>query len=162
MPRLVGGAMTATVRIVDPASGRAGYGLVRIDTGDDVAIIAPSLMAAIGVQPVGHTDVEGIDGKPIPVPIYRIDVDLGRDGYLTNVEAYGLDIRALGYAGLFGDNELDQGILVRDGPAGSWSFTATAALPPPGPSYGVPIAIGAIGIAGILAAGFWPRRRRSR
>ena len=41
--------------------------------------------------------------------------------YLTDVEVYGLNISSLGYAGLFGDNELDLGVLYRNGPAGVWT-----------------------------------------
>lgn len=159
MPKLVGGAMLVTARVVDPTNGRGGYGVMRIDSGDDIAIIDPSLMNSIGVVPVAHAQVEGIDGQPVTVPVYHIDVDLGSMGYLTNVEAFGLNISGLGYAGLFGDNELNQGVLVRDGPAQTFSFTGTSAVPPSPPSYGMPLAIAAVGLAGVATAALWPRRR---
>lgn len=159
MPKLVGGAMLTTARVVDPTNGRGGYGVMRIDTGDDIALIDPSLMNSIGVLPTAHTQVEGIDGQPVTVPVYHIDVDLGSMGYLVNVEALGLNIQSLGYAGLFGDNELDQGVLVRDGPARTFTFTTTLAIPPAPPSYNTPFTIAAVGIAGIAVAALWPRRR---
>lgn len=157
VPRLQSGSMLTNARVVDLSTGQGSYGLFRIDTGDDIAIIDPSILATIRAQPIGHTDVQGIDGQPLSVPKYVVDVDLGSMGYIYNVECLGLSIAALGYAGLIGDNELDQGLLVRNGPAQSWSFTSsTAPLQSP---FGLPLAVAGVGLAAVVTAALWPRQR---
>lgn len=160
MPRLQSGAMTMNARVVDPVTGRAGYGLVRVDTGDDIALMSPSLLQTIGAVPVSSTEVEGIDGKPLSVQKYQVDIDLGGDGYLVNVEVLGLGLASLGYAGLFGDNELDQGILIRNGPARTWTFTASGPIAPPANPFPIAAAITGVGGLAILTAALWPRQRR--
>lgn len=159
MARLSSGAMLTTARLVDPVGGRASYGLFRVDTGDDIVIANPHVIQSAGATATGQMQVEGIDGRPLAVPIYTLDVDLGPMGYVQGVTVLGLDISALGYQGLIGDNLLDHGVLVRDGPGKAWSFTAAGYRPSP-PPYPIALAIAGVGIAAVAAAALWPQRPR--
>jgi len=149
--------MLANVRLVDPTTKLGAYGLVRVDTGDDIAIADPSLIASTGAQPTDQTEVQGIDGQPVQVPLYHLDIDLGAGSYISDMEVMGLNISALGYAGLFGDNLLDHGILVRDGPAQTWSFTGIST--PVANPFPTALTIAGVGLAAIVAAALWPRPR---
>jgi len=138
--RLHNGAMILDTRIVNPSSpSMATYASVRIDTGDDVALLDPAIISAIGATPTGSVMVMGLDGRVYQAPTYTLDVDLGSGGYLAGVTFAAVDVSDLGVQGLFGDNELDRGVLVRNGPAKSFDFVVaepSAGAPSP-PNYGL-------------------------
>ena len=151
------GAMLATVRVVDPATWRGAYALVRVDTGDDITIVSPSVLASAGAVPTSHSSVEGIDGTAIRVPTYHVLLDLGQGQLLGPLEVLGLDMSPLGVDGLLGDNALDEGVLVRDGPTRTWSFAPVVSSPPP-PNYTWAILLALLG-AGIVAGSFLAAHR---
>jgi len=151
MPQLAGnGAMILVVRVVDPKTGRSAYGRFRVDTGDDIVLCNPALISAIGATPVSTSTVQGIDGSPVEVREYILELDLGQMGFLTDVQVMGLNLASLGYDGLLGDNALDQGVLVRDGPGRTWSFAAGGVAQNRPPSLVLPISIG---LAGLMVIG---------
>ena len=125
MPDLTQGKMLLSVRVVDPTSGRGAYGSFRVDTGDDVALVDPAILAAIGASltPTGTVGIVGVDGQPINAPSYLLDLDLGPDGYLPGVTLVAMPLGGLGYSGLIGVNVLKRGLLMLDGPDGEWQFT---------------------------------------
>ena len=154
MPALTAsGAMLVTVRVVDPHTRRAAYGTFRVDTGDDIVLVNPAILSAIGASPIATSTVQGIDGSPVEVREYDLDLDLGQMGFLGNVRVMGLNVQQLGIDGLLGDNALDQGVLVRDGPGRTWSFsTATTGQAVTPPSLVLPITLGILGLAAIGVA----------
>jgi hypothetical protein len=126
------GAMLMPIRLVNPANGEAVYGLGRIDTGADLALLDPRLATAIGAPDFGSGRVEGIDGTPLTDPLYQIDLDLSASGFIPEVTWIGQPLSAqFGFDALLGCNVLDEGVLVRDGPGGSFSFIVTAYPAPP-------------------------------
>jgi hypothetical protein len=130
MPQLASdGSMLVVVRVYNPATGRSASGTFRIDTGDDTTIVDPLILGAIGAMPIGSQTIEGVDGQPVTDNLYRVDLDLGASGYVPGVTVVGQDLSGLGLAGLIGDNLLAQGVLVRDGPAGTFSLTVAPPIP---------------------------------
>lgn len=126
MPNLSNGQMLLSIRVVNPSTGAATYARVRIDTGADTALISPALAKSIGVASTGTQQVVGVDGQVINAPVYVLDVDLGVSGYLQSMAFLGMDLSDLGLDGLFGDDLLNQGVLVRNGPDRSFYFVSAA------------------------------------
>jgi hypothetical protein len=134
MPALTGGAALVGATFTDPASGKSARGLLRIDTGDDISITDPSIIAATGAQPTGSAMVQGVFGQPVPVPQYTLDVALDTGGVLEGVTVLGSPTGQLGYGGLLGVNELKQAVFVYDGPSGWFDLYVPGSQPVQEPS----------------------------
>lgn len=119
--------MPATVR--NPQHPQPGVPVrLRIDTGAEMAVLDRRIAQRLGLVVVATQTLQGVAGRPQSVPIYRVTLDLGSRGTLTNVQVAGLTLPPSAQAeGLFGDNLLRQGILIYNGPRNTWSFQ----LPPP-------------------------------
>jgi hypothetical protein len=161
VPSLASGRMYTTVRLLGPAG--PAYARLRVDTGDDLTLVAPAALAPLGAVPVSFTTVVGIDGRPALIPWYDLDVELvdlapGQTIRDVRVAAYQVSEEA---DGLFGDNLLDRGVLVRDGPNRSWTFALAEAGPPQptSPRAALAVLAGTAGITGaaLLAAGLLAR-----
>lgn len=144
--------MKEAVTVVNPATGLTAGALARFDTGDDIALIDPSVLSSLGpVQPVGTDTVQGIGGAPISGSVYLLDLSLGPEGYIAGVRFVAVPIAgSLGIGVLAGDNVLNSGVLLRDGPGRFWSFTATGSTP--GPASSVWPTVGFLGALAGLAA----------
>ena len=153
MPSLIGGAMVRSLTVVNPVNGRTAGALTRIDTGDDVALLDPSIIQTLGLVPQGSVTVEGVDGQPVQAQLYTVDVSLGPDGYAANVQVAGYPGLAstLGVGLLTGDTLLDRGFLWRDGPGRQWGFTVVGGLSAPAPVNPWAVAGGALGLVGLAA-----------
>lgn len=163
MPDLLpDGSMVAPMTVVNPTNGRTAIAVARIDTGDDIALIDPSVANTLALVANGQTTVEGVSGQPVVTPLYTVDFNLGASGYASSVQVAGFPglARVMGITLLAGDDLLNRGVLVRDGPGGFWSFTTAGGVAvPPGPNWW---AIGAAvaGIGGGVA--LWHGIRRGR
>lgn len=96
---------------------------LRIDTGAVMAVVDPRILTGLGLAPIGVQTLQGVTGATRQAPLYRIDLDLGAAGCLSQVTVAGIALPpAAGADGLFGDNLLRHGILLYNGPADTWSF----------------------------------------
>jgi hypothetical protein len=147
------GALVIPVRVVNPATGLSATGRFRIDTGDDVTLIDPALARAVGALAAGSSGVIGVGGGIEQDPQYVLDLDLGDAGYVAGVQCIGQSVAALGYDGLLGDNVLDLGLLVRDGPAGQFTLVVGPPSPARQSALGTDIAVAAValGVAAVVA-----------
>ena len=126
MPALTpDGSLILTARIRNPARPDfpGVWVRLRVDTGDTVALLDPSILRSIQATPTGRTaTVQGIAGAPIHAPSYRVDLDLRDGGTLRQVEVLAWPIPDPAAQGLFGDNLLQHGVLTIVGPTGTGSF----------------------------------------
>lgn len=118
------GSLRLAAWIRNPTGSRqVAAAQLRIDTGAELAIVDPRILAALAVRPVGTQTLQGVTGATRSAPLYRVDLDLGPGGRLTQVLVAGIPLpAAAGADGLFGDNLLRRGILVYNGPANTWTF----------------------------------------
>lgn len=125
------GVLLLSAQVRSPiAQGRTVAVRLRIDTGAVMAILDPRVIRPLGLTPIGMQRIQGVTGASQTVPIYRVTLDLGARGQLTDVQVAALALPARAAVdGLFGDNLLRRGRLIYDGPAGTWSFE----VPRPGP-----------------------------
>lgn len=163
MPALQGGRMLVQVRVIGPTG--SAYARLRVDTGDDVALLSPVVLPPTGAVPIATVDIIGVDGMPVQAPVYLVDIDVGPgQGTLQGVQIVGYPLSNPQWDGLFGDNLLDQCNLSRNGPAGTWSLSVVQGAPPPARASRV---LEAAGVAGVLsgallaaaALDLLPRRR---
>jgi len=127
IPLTLSGSMLLTARISAPDRPAAGVWVrLRVDTGATWAVVDPAVLRGLGLTPCGVDLVQGLGGPATPAPVYVVTLDLGASGRLDRVPVVALPIPAdVGVQGLFGDNLLDRGLLIRDGPRRQWSFRLT-------------------------------------
>lgn len=146
--QLEDGRMVVVVRLLGPAG--AAYARLRVDTGDDISLLSPAVLAATGAAPVAVARIVGVDGVPVQAPVYRIDMDVGPGlGVIRQAEVVGYPLTDSHWDGLFGDNLLRRCVLVRNGPSSTWSLQVVEAEPSP-PSAHRRLAA-ALGAAAVLA-----------
>lgn len=128
------GRMILAARVLGPTG--AAYARLRVDTGDDLTLVSPTVLLATGATPIAIADIVGIDGLPVQAPVYVVDLDLGPGlGLLQQVRVVGYPLSDTRWDGLFGDNLLDRCLLTRDGPSGTWSLQVVEATPPTPPTH---------------------------
>lgn len=105
-------------------------GMLLIDTGASTSGVDTAIIAALGVNPVGRTNL-GTAGGPVPASLYpaRFVIGAGSAGAIninfSQVVGLNLSGQSLGgqkLIGLIGRDILARGILIYNGPAASFTF----------------------------------------
>lgn len=115
--------------VIDPRTGNSTYARGLIDTGDERAIIDPSIVQRLGLTPTGYTQVVDVSGSLVAAPTYDVALDFGSAGSLASVHVIGMEVRHLGVDALIGVNVLQYGILVYNGLLGEFQLTIGGGQP---------------------------------
>ena len=51
----------------------------KLDTGADLTVIPPSLVAELKLPPAGTAHLSGYDGSRVERPLYAVDLEIGED-----------------------------------------------------------------------------------
>ena len=103
------------VRIVNPNTGRGVVTVALVDTGDQRALVDPSVLAGLGATPVGSGAVAGVGSGPaIGAGKYVLDWDCGAAGYVRGVKTDAVSLAGIGVGALLGRNVPSGGFLLYD------------------------------------------------
>jgi predicted aspartyl protease len=100
-----------------PVTGRA-----LIDTGATASAVDASVVAALGVKPVGTANI-GTAGGPTTQPVYPIRVELQGIGLKIDFSRVtGAPLKGMGLVALLGRDMLSRMILIYDGPSSEYTL----------------------------------------
>jgi len=101
-----------------PPSPLSGIGL--IDTGATFTSIDESAAASLGLQPTGTRKIGAADG-PVEKPQFAFKLEI-RGLNMETTDGIGCNLKGQGLIALIGMDLLSHGVLIVNGPDGSFSF----------------------------------------
>lgn len=98
-------------------------GMALIDTGATMTAVDTSVVAALGVNPVGVVPV-GTAGGPATQPVYPIRLQIQGVGLVLNFSRVtGAPLKPMNLVALLGRDVLSRMILIYDGPSSEYVLT---------------------------------------
>ena len=174
VPLALNGMQTPIV-VTGPAGSVTANGMFKtraeFDTGSTISSVALSVLQQVGAQQVGQVAITTVTTQSIMAPIYNAGIGLPLPSGAIMPLMIGLPgelgVSQLGGAVkvLIGDDIMSKLILVRNGPAGTWTIQVPATTPTPylpggGNSTALLVAGGGLAVAAAGAAALYLTTRR--
>ena len=125
-----------------------------VDSGDQRALVDPSVLSALGATTVGSGAVDGVGSGTIDAGTYVLDWDCGAAGYVRGVKTDAVSLAGIGVGALLGRNVPSGGFFLYDFSLGMFDLSvggaASAALP--GRGWVAPVTV--MGLAATVLALF--------
>ena len=126
-----------------------------LDTGSTISSVDLSILQLVAAQQVGQVTISTVLGSSV-APVYNATIGLPLANAVLPLMNGLPGVLGDSLPGpervLIGDDIMSNLILVRDGPAGSWSLSVPATTPVPIPQQSSNTAAVALGIGGIAVA----------
>lgn len=103
-------------------------GIALVDSGAELSVVSPKLTQNIGSKQIGQDILQGVGSPPITDYLYRVDLDIGKYGYVTDAVMIGQDLSSIGVNALIGRNILNQGFFYYDGANGTFDMLVGKAV----------------------------------